>query len=32
VRKLQQPYRSKTLVGFLDGPEPALENSTAETA
>jgi RNA polymerase primary sigma factor len=32
VRKLQQPYRSKTLVGFLDGPEPVLESSTAETA
>jgi RNA polymerase primary sigma factor len=32
VRKLQQPYRSKTLVGFLDGPEPVIENSTAETA
>jgi RNA polymerase primary sigma factor len=32
VRKLQQPYRSKTLVGFLDGQEPTIENSTAETA
>ncbi len=32
VRKLQQPYRSKTLAGFLDGPEPTIENSTAETA
>ncbi|MDP1560732.1 MAG: sigma-70 family RNA polymerase sigma factor [Pirellulaceae bacterium] len=32
VRKLQQPYRSKTLVGFLDGPEPVLESTTAETA
>jgi RNA polymerase primary sigma factor len=32
VRKLQQPYRSKTLIGFLDGPEPTIENSAAETA
>ncbi len=32
VRKLQQPYRSKTLVGFLDGQEPTIESSTAETA
>lgn len=32
VRKLQQPYRAKSLAGFLDGPEPTIENSTAETA
>jgi RNA polymerase primary sigma factor len=29
VRKLQQPYRSRTLIGFLDGGE--LINSPAET-
>lgn len=32
VRKLQQPYRSKTLAGFLDGPEPTIDSSAAETA
>lgn len=25
VRKLQQPFRSRSLVGFLDGEEPVLE-------
>ena len=28
VRKLQQPYRSRALVGFLDGAELPVENST----
>lgn len=32
VRKLQQPYRAKSLAGFLDGPDPTIENSPAETA
>jgi len=32
VRKLQQPYRAKALAGFLDGPDPTIENSAAETA
>jgi RNA polymerase primary sigma factor len=27
VRKLQQPYRSQSLAGFLDGPEPNLDNA-----
>jgi RNA polymerase primary sigma factor len=31
VRKLQQPYRSRSLMGFLDGVEPAMDNP-AETA
>ncbi|MEZ6094639.1 MAG: sigma-70 family RNA polymerase sigma factor [Pirellulaceae bacterium] len=26
VRKLQQPYRSQSLAGFLDGPEPNFDN------
>ncbi len=26
VRKLQQPYRSQSLAGFLDGPEPNYDN------
>ncbi len=30
VRKLQQPYRSRTLSGFLDGPEPNFENSIVD--
>jgi RNA polymerase primary sigma factor len=29
VRKLQQPFRSRTLSGFLDGPEPKIENNTS---
>jgi len=28
VRKLQQPYRSQSLAGFLDGPEPNLESNS----
>jgi RNA polymerase primary sigma factor len=28
VRKLQQPYRSRSLVGFLEGAELPVENST----
>jgi len=32
VRKLQQPYRSQSLVGFLDGPEPQVENSQVENS
>ncbi len=28
VRKLQQPYRCRTLLGFLDGTELPVENST----
>lgn len=31
VRKLQQPYRSRSLTGFLDGVEPTIDNP-AETA
>jgi RNA polymerase primary sigma factor len=30
VRKLQQPYRSRTLSGFLDGPEPSVESSIVD--
>ncbi|HMP78792.1 MAG TPA: sigma-70 family RNA polymerase sigma factor [Pirellulaceae bacterium] len=30
VRKLQQPYRARTLSGFLDGPDPNLEGSPVE--
>ena len=29
VRKLQQPFRSRALSGFLDGPEPKYENNTS---
>ena len=32
VRKLQQPYRARTLASFLEGPEIILEGTTAETA
>lgn len=32
VRKLQQPYRAKSLVGFLDGPEPNVDTAATETA
>jgi RNA polymerase primary sigma factor len=32
VRKLQQPYRSQSLVGFLDGPEPQVESSQVENS
>jgi RNA polymerase primary sigma factor len=28
VRKLQQPYRNKTLMSFLDGAEPTMPEST----
>jgi RNA polymerase primary sigma factor len=31
VRKLQQPYRSRALVGFLDGAPPLSGSATAET-
>lgn len=29
VRKLQQPYRSQSLSGFLDGPEPRVESGSS---
>ena len=32
VRKLQQPYRSRSLASFLDGVEPIIDHTTAETA
>ena len=30
VRKLQQPYRSRSLSSFLDGVEPGLDNTAVE--
>lgn len=30
VRKLQQPFRSRPLSGFLDGPEPNLDSNPVE--
>ncbi len=32
VRKLQQPYRSRSLVGFLDGCDVPGADNPAETA
>ena len=32
VRKLQQPYRCRSLASFLDGVEVPADNMTAETA
>ncbi len=32
VRKLQQPYRSRSLASFLDGAEPIADHSAAESA
>ncbi len=32
VRKLQQPYRCRTLAGFLDGVELPADTTSAETA
>ncbi len=31
VRKLQQPYRSRSLASFVDGLEPAVDNSATES-
>jgi RNA polymerase primary sigma factor len=30
VRKLQQPFRSKSLAGFLEGCEPMIENTSSD--
>jgi len=32
VRKLQQPYRARTLASFLDGTENLFDSQAAETA